>query len=78
MSISRHTGRFLTIDRLVPALASLMIVVSIVLVATLGPWWLFLTGFVAANLALYAFAGWCPASLIMEKAGLQRSGVCPR
>lgn len=78
MALSRYTDHTLTVDRLVPALASLMILVSIVLVATLGPWWLLLTGFVALNLAFYAYAGWCPASLILEKVGLSRYAVCTR
>ncbi|GAC56668.1 hypothetical protein GOHSU_12_00580 [Gordonia hirsuta DSM 44140 = NBRC 16056] len=78
MSLSRYADNKLTVDRLVPALASLMLFVSIILVATLGPWWLFLTGFIALNLAFYAYAGWCPASLIMEKVGLGRYAVCTR
>lgn len=78
MSLSRYENSSLTIDRLVPAMASLMIFISIVLVAVVSPWWLILTGFVAANLAFYAYAGWCPASLIMEKVGLGRYAVCTR
>lgn len=79
MPISRYTKNApLTVDRLVPALASFMLFVSIVLVATLGPWWLFFTGFIALNLAFFAYAGWCPASLIMEKVGLGRYAVCTR
>lgn len=78
MSISRYQNSTLTVDRMVPALASLMLFISIALVATLGPWWLFFTGFIALNLAFYAYAGWCPASLIMEKVGLGRYAVCTR
>ncbi|WP_454162674.1 YgaP family membrane protein [Gordonia iterans] len=78
MPLSRYENTALTVDRLVPALASVMLFVSIALVAALGPWWLFLTGFVALNLAFYAYAGWCPASLIMEKLGLGRDVVCRR
>ncbi|GAA4748931.1 DUF2892 domain-containing protein [Gordonia alkaliphila] len=78
MSISRYKNSTLTVDRMVPALASLMLFISIALVATLGPWWLFFTGFIALNLGFYAYAGWCPASLIMEKVGLGRYAVCTR
>lgn len=78
MSISRYPDNTLTVDRLVPGAAAVMIFVSIALVATLGPWWLLLTGFVAANLAFYAYAGWCPASLILEKVGMGRYATCTR
>jgi hypothetical protein len=57
-------------------MAATVIGVSIVLVATLGSWWLILTGFVAANLLLFSLVGWCPASLIMAKAGMQRYSHC--
>lgn len=78
MALSRYADNTLTVDRLVPAAAAVMLFVSIALVATLGPWWLLLTGFVAANLAFYAYAGWCPASLVMEKVGLGRYAACAR
>lgn len=74
MSLSPRTA--FTVDRAVPLLAAVMITVSIVLVAVFGPWWLILTGFVAANLAFYAFAGWCPASLLLVKLGLPRQSAC--
>ena len=74
--LSRYTDNTLAVDRAVPALAAVVIAVSIVLVALVSPWWLFLTGFVALNLALYATIGWCPASCLMEKAGMPRTSSC--
>ncbi len=67
----------LTVERMVPALAGVMVTVSVILVLTVSPWWTVLTLFVAANLLLYSAVGWCPASLLMAKAGLPRAS-CPR
>lgn len=72
MGISRNVGRPFTVERAVPLAAATVIAISIVLVAVFSAWWLILTGFVAANLAFYSVVGWCPASLMMEKAGLPR------
>lgn len=58
-------------------MAAAVIGVSIILVVTFGPWWLILTGFVAVNLLLFSLVGWCPASLIMAKAGMERYSHCP-
>lgn len=76
MPVSRHSGQPFTVDRAVPAAAATVILLSIVLVAVFGPWWLFLTGFVALNLAFYAWAGWCPVSLLLEKVGMERYSAC--
>jgi 4-hydroxybenzoate polyprenyltransferase len=63
-----------TVERVVPLMAGVMVLLSAALVLTFSPWWLLLTGFVGANLIFYSAAGWCPASLIMEKIGLERAG----
>ncbi|WP_334137835.1 DUF2892 domain-containing protein [Corynebacterium variabile] len=70
------TGSRLSVDRIVPAVASTVLFISIALVALVSPWWLFLTGFVAANLALYSAVGWCPASLLLTATGIQRYPAC--
>ncbi|MGB3695858.1 MAG: YgaP-like transmembrane domain [Gordonia sp. (in: high G+C Gram-positive bacteria)] len=64
------TSRPMTVERAVPLMAAIVIAISIALVVAFGPWWLILTGFVAANLAFYSAAGWCPASFVMGKLGL--------
>ncbi len=74
---ARRPGRAFTVERAVPLMAAIVIAISIVLVATTSQWWLLLTGFVAANLALFAIVGWCPASLIMARLGLERGPACP-
>ncbi|ATD71559.1 MULTISPECIES: YgaP family membrane protein [Gordonia] len=74
--MTRATGTHeprLTVERMVPALAGVMVTISVILVLTVSPWWTVLTLFVAANLLLYSAVGWCPASLLMSKAGLPRA-----
>lgn len=74
--MTRATGTHeprLTVERTVPALAGVMVTISVILVLTVSPWWTVLTLFVAANLLLYSAVGWCPASLLMAKAGLPRA-----
>lgn len=61
-----------TVERAVPALAGVMVAVSAALALTVSPWWTVLTFFVAANLLFYSVVGWCPASLLMQRAGLAR------
>ena len=61
----------LTVERAVPALAGIMVAVSTALALIVSPWWTILTFFVATNLLFYSAVGWCPASLLMQKAGLR-------
>ncbi|AGP30400.1 hypothetical protein A606_03745 [Corynebacterium terpenotabidum Y-11] len=49
---------------------------SILLVALVSPWWLILTGFVAANLALYSAVVWCLASVLLASLGMPRAAEC--
>jgi len=56
-----------------PLMAGVMVLLSVALTLAFSPWWLLLTGFVGANLVFYSAVGWCPASLIMEKVGLDRA-----
>ncbi|MFD1812431.1 YgaP family membrane protein [Rhodococcus gannanensis] len=67
-----------TVERVVPLVAGVMILISVGLAAAVSPWWLILTGFVGANLIFYSAVGWCPASLLMERAGLQRASCRAR
>ena len=70
-TLPHHDGW--TVERVVPLMAGVMVLLSVALTLALSPWWLILTGFVGVNLVFYPAAGWCPASLIMEKAGLERA-----
>lgn len=69
--LPRHQGW--NVERVVPLMAGVIVLLSVALTLAFGSWWLLLTGFVGANLVFYAAVGWCPASLIMEKLGLERA-----
>jgi hypothetical protein len=69
-TLPRHHGW--AVERLVPLLGGTMVLLSIALTLAFSSWWLILTGFVAANLLLYAMVGWCPASLLMQRLGIRR------
>ncbi|MEU6583905.1 DUF2892 domain-containing protein [Nocardia sp. NPDC046763] len=68
------TIRRWSIDRIVPALAGTMVLLSLALVLAFSPWWLLLTAFVAANLLLFGLVGWCPTTLLLQRLGVPRTG----
>ena len=59
------------VERLVPALAALVVGGGLLLGETRSSYWRLLSAFAAANLALYAAVGWCPASLLMQRIGVR-------
>lgn len=59
------------LERLLFALAGSMIALSVLLTVAVSSWFLLLTLFVAANLWLYVAAGFCPASLMLRRAGFE-------
>ena len=63
----------MTMDRVVKIVAGSLILISVVLVIWVSKWWLILTVFVGMNLIQSAFTGWCPASGILAKFGIQGS-----
>ncbi|MFD4462089.1 DUF2892 domain-containing protein [Nocardia sp. NPDC058480] len=75
-NLPRHHGW--SIERLVPLLAGTFVLNSVMLAATLSQWWLIFTGFVGANLLFYSAVGWCPATLLLRRAGVATtSASCP-
>ncbi|KZF11422.1 hypothetical protein A2J03_20000 [Rhodococcus sp. EPR-157] len=58
------------IERIVPALAAAVTATGLALGELHAPQWRLLSAFVAANLALYAAAGWCPASALLTRVGV--------
>jgi hypothetical protein len=56
------------LERVLFALAGTMTLLSAVLAALVTPWFLLLTAFVGINQWLFVSAGWCPASLLLERA----------
>ncbi|MDP8306275.1 MAG: DUF2892 domain-containing protein [Candidatus Chlorobium antarcticum] len=61
----------MNIDRLVFAIAGLIIFVSVILGATVSPLWLYLTGFVGLNIFQAAFTGFCPMAMILKALGVE-------
>lgn len=57
------------IDDFIRILAGSMVLVSVVLVYFVSPWWLLLTCFVGLNLIQSVFTGFCPPSLVLRKLG---------
>ena len=64
----------MSIDRIVLAVAGMMVLLSLLLAHFVSPYWYWFTAFVGANLLQSAFTGTCPLVLILRKAGV-RSGA---
>ena len=60
-----------TIERAVPVLAGTLVLATLALGRKRSPRWRVLTGLVGANLLLDAAVGWCPASVVLHRVGLQ-------
>lgn len=61
----------MSIDRIVMMFAGTVILVSIVLSQLHHVYWLFLTGFVGANLLQASFTGFCPLASILKSLGIK-------
>ena len=64
------------LERVLFALAGSMTLLSVLVAAVVSPWFLLLAAFVGVNQWLYVSAGACPASLVLERVGVERR--CPR
>jgi hypothetical protein len=60
----------INLDRAVLGLAGTMTLLSALLASTVSPWWLLLTTFVGLNLLQSSITGFCPAALVLKKAGI--------
>lgn len=60
----------MSIDRIVMAFAGTVILVSLALSQYHNINWLWLTGFVGANLFQAAFTGFCPLAMILKRLGV--------
>ena len=56
------------LERVLFALAGSMTLLSVLLAVLVTPWFLLLTVFVGLNQWLFVTAGWCPASILLERA----------
>jgi Zn-dependent protease len=54
------------------ALAGSMTLLSVVLAVLISPWFIVLAAFVGVNQWLFVGLGSCPASLVLERAGVER------
>jgi hypothetical protein len=60
---------FMSIERIVLAVAGAFILISLLLAHYVSPYWLWFTAFVGLNLFQSAFTGFCPMALILKKMG---------
>jgi hypothetical protein len=65
-------GRAWPLERVLFALAGSMTLLSVGLALLAGPWFLLLAAFVALNQWLFVAVGACPASLVLERVGIER------
>ncbi|MGH2931642.1 MAG: DUF2892 domain-containing protein [Gaiellaceae bacterium] len=65
-------GRAWPLERVLFALAGSMTLLSVLLALLAGPWFLLLAAFVALNQWLFVVVGACPASLVLERVGIDR------
>lgn len=61
----------MTIDRIVMAFAGTVVLASVLLAVYVNVNFLWLTGFVGANLLQASFTGFCPLAMILKKIGIQ-------
>ncbi|MBL0745890.1 YgaP family membrane protein [Chryseolinea lacunae] len=62
-------------ERIVRAVAGIMILISITLAYFVSIYWLGMTAFVGLNLLQSSFTRFCPLELILDKAGIEK-GKC--
>ena len=60
------------LERILLALAGSMTLLSVLLALLAGPWFLLLAAFVGVNQWLFVVVGGCPASLLLERVGIDR------
>ena len=63
------------LERILFALAGTVTLVSVVLAATLGPWWLVLAAFVGINQLAFVVVGDCVASVLLRGSSVSSGGV---
>jgi hypothetical protein len=61
------------LERVLFGLAGSITLLSVLLAVFISPWLLLLAAFVGLNQWLFVGAGWCPASVLLERAtGLEK------
>jgi hypothetical protein len=64
------------LERVLFALAGSMTLLAVLLALLVSPWFVLLAAFVGLNQWLYVGLGACPASLVLERFGIEPR--CPR
>lgn len=59
-------------ERIVRAVAGIMVLISILLAHFIHENWLFLAGFVGINLLQSSFTRFCPLELLLDKTGITK------
>ncbi|MGA3397947.1 MAG: DUF2892 domain-containing protein [Acetobacteraceae bacterium] len=67
----------MTIDRAVLGFAGCMVLLSVLLVWLVSPWWLLLTVFVGANMIQASITGFCPAAMVFKALGAKPGCAFP-
>jgi hypothetical protein len=65
-------GSAWSLERVLFALAGSMTLLSVLFALLAGPWFLLLAAFVGVNQWLFVVVGGCPASLLLERVGIDR------
>ncbi len=65
----------MSIERIVMLVAGFMVLASAILSVYHAPEWIYLTGFVGANLMFSAITGFCPMVKILEKLGFEHGAT---
>jgi Protein of unknown function (DUF2892) len=65
----------MNIDRVVFSIAGFLVLSSVLLSVYHNQNWLWLTGFVGANLFQAAFTGFCPAAKVLKALGVEPGNV---
>lgn len=60
----------LNVDRAVFALAGTLVLTGVTLASLTSLWWLLLPAFVGANLLQASITGFCPAAILLRRAGV--------
>ncbi|MEO8063513.1 MAG: DUF2892 domain-containing protein [Pseudomonadota bacterium] len=60
----------MSIERVVFAVAGILILVSLGLAYFVSPYWLALAAIIGLNLSQSAFTGYCPLAYVLKKMGL--------
>lgn len=61
----------MNIDRIVFAFAGSVILLSVIFAVSHSIHWLWLTGFVGANLIQASFTGFCPLAYVLKSIGIE-------